>query len=66
MMRTHRVARGETLATIAQTYYKDAGKWAVIYQHNERYIPNPNQLEPGQTLVIPHLVAPGLADHLFI
>ncbi len=65
MMRTHRVARGETLATIAQAYYGDASKWAVIYSHNERYIANPNQLDPGQELVIPHLVAPGLAAHLF-
>jgi nucleoid-associated protein YgaU len=66
MMRTHRVAMGETLATIAQTYYKDPSRWAVIYQHNERYIADPNHLDAGQTLVIPHLVAPGLADHLFI
>lgn len=66
MMRTHKVQKGETLATIAQTYYHDAAKWAVIYQHNERYIANPNQLDPGQKLIIPHLIAPGLADHLFL
>jgi nucleoid-associated protein YgaU len=64
-LRTHRVQRGETLSEIAETYYKDPAKWAVIYQHNERYLPNPNQLEPGQNLVIPHLFLPGLADKLF-
>jgi len=63
--RTHRVQRGETLASIAQTYYGDSAKWAVIYQHNERYLANPNQLEPGRHLVIPHLLLPGLADALF-
>ena len=63
--RTHRVQRGETLAGIAQTYYGDHTKWAVIYQHNERYLPNPNQLNPGQELVVPHLLLPGLADALF-
>lgn len=63
--RTHRVQRGETLAGIAQTYYGDASLWSVIYQHNERYIQNPNQLEPGRHLVVPHLLAPGLARGLF-
>lgn len=65
MMRTHRILRGETLAGIARRYYGDPEKWAVIYQHNERYIANPSQLVPGLYLVIPHLVLPGLADHLF-
>lgn len=64
--RTHRVARGETLAGIAQTYYGDASLWAVIYQHNERYIQNPNQLHPGQELVVPHILAPGLRKALFV
>jgi nucleoid-associated protein YgaU len=63
--RTHRVQRGETLAGIAQTYYGDPGKWAVIYQHNDRYIRNPNQLDPGVELVVPHLLLPGLAQGLF-
>lgn len=63
--RTHRVARGETLAGIAQTYYGDASKWSVIYRHNDRYIRNPNQLDPGMELVVPHLLLPGLSNLLF-
>lgn len=65
MMRTHRVLYGETLSTIAMAYYHDPGKWAIIFQHNSHYLPDPNHLDPGQILVIPHLGLPGLVEQIF-
>lgn len=59
-VRTHKVLKGETLATIAATYYGSAAKWIDLYQHNERYLANPNQLDPGLMLVVPYPVE-GLA-----
>lgn len=56
--RLHRVRHAETLSSLAVTYYGDAGQWEEIYQANRHYIANPNMLDPGQILVIPHLWAP--------
>lgn len=56
-MRTHRVRYGETLSTIAARYYGDPELWETVYQANRHYVANPNQLDPGQSLVIPyHLI----------
>lgn len=63
-MRYHQVRKGETLATIAQAYYGDPAKWAYIYRHNTHFIPDPNHLDPGQRILIPHLVLPGLLNKL--
>lgn len=54
-MKTHRVMPGDTLASIAQAYYKDDSLDDYIFQHNTTVIANPNQLQPGQTIAIPHL-----------
>lgn len=51
---THTVAWGETLATIAHDYYGDINMAAVIYQINRLTIPNPNNLQPYQTLIMPY------------
>lgn len=59
-MRTHRVRYGETLSTIAGAYYGRPELWERIYQANRHYIANPSQLDPGQSLVIPHLFVPEL------
>lgn len=55
VIRTHTVRYAETLSSLAQKYYGDAGWWESIYQANRHYIANPNALDPGQVLVIPHL-----------
>lgn len=62
--RTHRVRNAETLSTIAEAYYRDPAKWILIYQANRHYIANPNQLDPGQVLVIPHELVSALAHVL--
>lgn len=56
-MRTHRVRYAETLSSLASKYYGDPGLWEHIYQANRHYVADPNRLDPGQCLVIPHLFA---------
>lgn len=51
--RTHLVAQGDTLSTIAQRYYGDASKWEKIFDANRDLLPNPGSLQLGQTLKIP-------------
>jgi len=51
--REHRVAEGETLATIAERYYGDASRADAIYQANRDQIRDPAQLHAGQILVLP-------------
>ncbi len=50
---TYTVVRGDCLSKIAKTQYGDSSKWTVIYEANKDLIKNPNQIWPGQTLVIP-------------
>lgn len=61
--RTHRVGPAENLLSIAKDYYGNPDKWRHIYDANSLYLENPNQVSPGQVLVIPHLM-PALAQHL--
>jgi nucleoid-associated protein YgaU len=55
-LRTHRVRYAETLSSLAARYYGNASRWEHIYQANRHYIADPNRLDPGQNIVIPHLV----------
>jgi len=48
---THTVGPGESLWTIAQTYYRDGYKWVDIAQANN--LERPDFLEVGQTLTVP-------------
>lgn len=47
------VQSGDYLGKIAQNVYGDAAKWNVIYEANRNILKNPNDLQPGQILVIP-------------
>ncbi len=51
--RTHVVARGETLASLADRYYGDSQRAGEIYAANRDQIRDPQQLHEGQTLIIP-------------
>jgi nucleoid-associated protein YgaU len=51
--RTHVVAQGDTLSTIAQRYYGDASKWEKIFDANRDLLPNPGSLQLGQKMKIP-------------
>ena len=47
----HTVVAGESLWTIAETYYKSGYNWVDIRDANT--LVTPNLIEPGQTLIIP-------------
>lgn len=51
--RTHTVARGDTLFSLAQKYYSNRAKWRDIYAANRDVMPNETALKPGMTLKIP-------------
>ncbi len=51
--RTHTVASGDTLYSLAARYYNDGNQWQKIYAANESRIPNPDVLTVGVELIIP-------------
>ena len=52
-VRRHVVQEGETLESIARTYYGDEASAVSIYEANRDQIRDPKQLRPGQTLIVP-------------
>jgi nucleoid-associated protein YgaU len=51
--RTHTVVDGETLASIATKYYKNAGRWKDIQDANFNRLEGTVKIKPGQKLIIP-------------
>jgi nucleoid-associated protein YgaU len=49
----HRVRRGETLSSIAEQWYDDAGRFRDIYNANRNQLNDPDVIFPGQRLRIP-------------
>jgi nucleoid-associated protein YgaU len=47
------IKRGDTLCGLASRYYKDSGKWKLIYNANKQIIKDPDLLIPGTKIVIP-------------
>jgi hypothetical protein len=52
----HIVVQGESLSLIAGHYWKDVLLWPLLHDANKG-IPDPNQIAPGQKLVIPDLAS---------
>jgi nucleoid-associated protein YgaU len=50
---THVIQKGETLSSIAQEYYNNPDGWQAIAKQNN--IQDPNDIQTGQSLVIPSL-----------
>jgi len=50
---TYTVRPGDTLASIAERYYQDAGDWPWIYNANRSTISDPNTIYIGESLTIP-------------
>lgn len=53
-IRKHTVEEGETLVSLAQRYYGDGDRFAMLYQANRKVLKTPDSLAPGTVLVIPH------------
>lgn len=53
--RTHTVARGDNLSKISKTYYGSSNHWRSIFDANRDQLDNPDLIQPGQVLKIPHL-----------
>lgn len=51
--RTYRVQAGDTLSSIAVTFYDDAGRWEDIFEANRERLNGTTILRAGQVLVIP-------------
>ena len=51
---SHVVGSGDTLSSIASSFYGDIGRWRVIYEANRALIgADPDRLAVGMRLVIP-------------
>jgi len=51
--RTHLVQPGETMASIAQKFYKNKGRWKDIQDANFYSTGGTPKIKPGQTLIVP-------------
>jgi nucleoid-associated protein YgaU len=49
------VKDGDNLFSLAQTYYKDSGRFVEIYRANQSMLPSPERLEAGAVLTIPEV-----------
>ena len=50
--RTYKVKKGDTLSGIAEKKLGDAGRWPEIARLNRDIVPDPDEIVPGQVLVI--------------
>lgn len=50
---TYTVKHGDTLWSIAKTYYGNGAAYATIYEANKTVIQNPNRIFAGQVLTLP-------------
>ena len=52
--RTYTVRSGDTLSSIAESYYHNRGDWQWIYEADKSKISNPNSIYVGESLTIPY------------
>jgi nucleoid-associated protein YgaU len=58
---TYTVRSGDTLSTIAQSFYNNPDMWSLIYDVNIHIIGrNPDRIEPGMKLHIPEIILPDI------
>lgn len=50
---THTVVFGDTLRSLAEQYYGSTDYWNRIWLANQQTLKNPDNVIPGQMLVIP-------------
>jgi LysM repeat protein len=51
--RRYTVKSGDSLSKISQQFYGSAGEYMKIFEANRDQLKDPNQIKPGQELVIP-------------
>ena len=51
--RTYTVQPGDTLSKISQQFYGNANHYSKIFEANRNQLSNPNEIRPGQRLIIP-------------
>ena len=51
--RTYTVQSGDSLSKISKQFYGNANDYMKIFDANRDQLDNPNQIQPGQKLVIP-------------
>jgi nucleoid-associated protein YgaU len=51
--RTYTVQAGDTLSKISKQFYGNANQYSKIFEANRGQLSNPNEIRPGQQLVIP-------------
>jgi nucleoid-associated protein YgaU len=51
--RTYTVQPGDSLSKISKQFYGDADEYMKIFEANRNQLSNPNEIKPGQQLVIP-------------
>jgi LysM repeat protein len=49
----YRVRAGDTLSSIAERFYHNAGDWQWLYHENDKTISDPNLIYTGETLYVP-------------
>lgn len=47
------VVSGDTLSKIAKVHYGKANAWSSIFEANRNQIDDPDEIKPGQVLIIP-------------
>jgi LysM repeat protein len=47
------VRSGDSLSTIAERYYHNPSDWQYLYHQNENKVANPNDIYPGEKILIP-------------
>ncbi|WP_394002988.1 LysM peptidoglycan-binding domain-containing protein [Luteimonas sp. WGS1318] len=52
-VRTHVVQTGDSLSTIAEQVYGQAGRWTDIYAANRHVLDDPDCIHAGQVLQLP-------------
>jgi LysM repeat protein len=52
-VRTYSVQSGDTLVSISKRFYQAPSRWKDILDANQNQLSNPDELKPGQTIIIP-------------
>ena len=61
--RSYTVRSGDTLASIAASFYHNSGDWTWIYAANKSKIHNPDSIYVGESLTIPYSAPSGATSY---